>query len=89
MLRRLIQASGVVLLAATIPVTLPAHGQTAFAMPDRFVATAGKRGVAQFSTASINLTGLGLRFSSNGSFTSVDFLRPPAQTDRPKRSRGP
>lgn len=58
--------------------SLAAHGQLPFAMPDRFAATAGKRGVAQFSTTDINLTGLGLRFSSAGAFTSVDFLTPPS-----------
>ncbi|MBI4907047.1 MAG: hypothetical protein HY820_25700 [Acidobacteria bacterium] len=58
--------------------SLAPHGQLPFAMPDRFGATAGRRGVAQFSSAEINLTGLGLRFSPAGAFTSVAFLTPPA-----------
>src|SRR6185436_17988020 len=63
---------------ATGSLTLPAHGQMAFAMPDRFAQVANKRGLAQFSTGSTNLTGIGLRFSPSNSFTSVEFLTPPA-----------
>jgi hypothetical protein len=53
-------------------VALPAMGHTAFAVPDRFSVTSGRRGIIEFrNTAGGAVTGLGLRFSPFGSFTSI------------------
>jgi hypothetical protein len=53
-------------------VALPAMGHTSFAVADRFSITSGRRGIIEFqNTAGGAVTGLGLRFSPFGSFTSV------------------
>lgn len=53
-------------------VALPAMGHTSFAVTDRFSTTSGRRGIIEFqNTAGGAIAGLGLRFSSFGSFTSV------------------
>ncbi len=53
-------------------VALPAMGHTSFAVADRFSITSGRRGIIELqNTAGGALTGLGLRFSPFGSFTSV------------------
>ena len=53
-------------------VALPAMGHTSLVVADRFSMTSGRRGVIEFSnTAGGAITGLGLRFSPSGSFTSV------------------
>ncbi|MBS1831120.1 MAG: DUF3500 domain-containing protein [Acidobacteria bacterium] len=59
-------------------IALAARGQTAFALTDRFPATAGKRGLVDFSNSTTSITGLGLRFQSNGTFTSIEMLPPPS-----------
>ena len=52
-------------------VALPAMGHTSFAI-DRFSITSGRRGIIEFqNTGGGAVTGLGLRFSPFGSFTSV------------------
>ncbi|MCX6630979.1 MAG: hypothetical protein NTW28_25485 [Candidatus Solibacter sp.] len=57
-------------------VALPAMGHTSFGVTDRFSMTSGRRGIIEFrNTAGGAVTGLGLRFSSFGSFTSI----PPAR----------
>lgn len=56
-------------------VALPAMGHTSFSVVDRFSATSGRRGIIEFeNTAGGAITGLGLRFSPFGSFTSVPVL---------------
>jgi hypothetical protein len=53
-------------------IALPGNGHTSFAFPDRLGVTAGKQGIVAFqSSGSGGLTGLGLRFSPFGTFTSV------------------
>ena len=53
-------------------VALPAMGHTSFAVGDRFSVTSGRRGVIEFRNAAGGaVTGLGLRFSPFGSFTSI------------------
>ena len=57
-------------------VALPAMGHTSFEVADRFSVTSGRRGIIEFrNTAGGAVTGLGLRFSPFGSFTSI----PPAR----------
>jgi hypothetical protein len=57
-------------------VALPAMGHASFAVADRFSVTSGRRGIIEFrNTAGGAVTGLGLRFSPFGSFTSI----PPAR----------
>jgi hypothetical protein len=56
-------------------VALPAMGHTSFAVVDRFSMTSGRRGIIEFqNTAGGAITGLGLRFSPFGSFTSVPIV---------------
>jgi hypothetical protein len=50
--------------------TLPPLGHTAFSLADRYPASAGKRGVVEFATASLTMGLLGLRFGAQA-FTSV------------------
>ncbi|MCX6622398.1 MAG: putative Ig domain-containing protein [Acidobacteria bacterium] len=52
--------------------TVSANGHSSFNLADKLPLTGGKRGVVQFqSTAGGGLSGIGLRFSSYGSFTSI------------------
>lgn len=56
-------------------VSLPAMGHTSFAVADRFSMTSGRRGIIEFQNqAGGAITGLGLRFSPFGSFTSVPII---------------
>jgi len=57
-------------------VTLPAMGHTSFNIPDRFPAAAGRRGVIELQNTAGRavVTGVGLRFSPNGTFTSVPVV---------------
>ena len=56
-------------------VSLPAMGHTSFAVSDRFSMTSGRRGIIEFqNTAGGAVTGLGLRFSPFGSFTSIPII---------------
>jgi len=56
----------------TQPITIAGSGHTSFVLPTQLALTAGKRGIVQFqSTASGGITGIGLRFSPFGTFTSV------------------
>jgi hypothetical protein len=64
--------SGAVL--GTDSFTLGSFSQTAFVLPSRFPATANRRGSILFSTSGRSLTGLGLRFSPFGPFTSFHAL---------------
>jgi hypothetical protein len=53
-------------------VALPAMGHTSFEVAGRFSMTSGRRGIIEFSnTVGGAVTGLGLRFSPFGSFTSI------------------
>ena len=48
-------------------------GHTAFVLPNQLAPTAGKRGIVRFQTTG-GITGLGLRFSPFGTFTSVPTM---------------
>jgi hypothetical protein len=61
----------------TQTLTLSGNGHTSFALPDKLPLTGGKRGIVQFQSSSTSgLTGLGLRFSPFGTFTSVPTILP-------------
>jgi hypothetical protein len=55
--------------------SLPGSGHSAFFVNNRFSATGNRRGVIEFRSNSGTLTGVGLRFSASGSFTSVPIIR--------------
>jgi virginiamycin B lyase len=62
-------------LLGTQIITIAGSGHTAFVLPAQLALTAGKRGIVRFqSSASGGLTGLGLRFSPFGTFTSVPTM---------------
>jgi len=54
----------------TQSLSIPANGHTSFVLPTQFPVTGGELGVLQF-TGNGGLSGLGLRFSPFGTFTSV------------------
>jgi hypothetical protein len=58
---------------------LPPWGHTAFVLGDRFPSSTGLQGTFEFLTtrAGERLTGLGLRFSASGGFTSIPVLHLP------------
>ena len=60
-------------LLATDSITLPPLGHTAFVLTDRFPATIARQGSIRFSSLK-SFTGLGLRFSPFGTFTSFRLL---------------
>ena len=53
--------------------TVAGSGHTSFVLPDQFPSTNGKRGIVQFQSTG-GMTGLGLRFSPFGTFTSVPTI---------------
>lgn len=53
---------------------LGGRNKLVFVVSDRYPATAGQRGNIEITTPSAGIGGLGLRFSPNGSFTSVHPL---------------
>lgn len=56
-------------------IAIPASGHISFVLPTQFTATAGKRGIVRFqSNAAAGISGLGLRFSPFGTFTSVPVI---------------
>ena len=57
-------------------VILPPLGHAAFVLSDRFPQTAGRRGSVRFTGTGL-FSGLGLRFSPFGTFTSFRFLTSP------------
>jgi hypothetical protein len=59
-------------------INLPPQSQQTFALPTMFPSTANVRGIANFSSASVPITGLGLRFSGPV-FTSIEMQVPPTQ----------
>ncbi|SPF42592.1 hypothetical protein SBA4_2940012 [Candidatus Sulfopaludibacter sp. SbA4] len=61
-------------LVDTQYITLGGNAHTSFAFPDRLAATAGKRGIVIFQSTTDGLTGLELRFSPFGTFTSVPTI---------------
>ena len=62
-------------LLGTQIITIAGSGHTAFVLPNQLTLTAGKRGIVKFqSAASGGITGLGLRFSPFGTFTSVPTM---------------
>jgi hypothetical protein len=59
----------------TQSLTIGGSGHTAFVLPAQLTSTAGKRGIVRFqSTAAGGISGLGLRFSPFGTFTSVPAM---------------
>ncbi|MCU1237596.1 MAG: hypothetical protein JWP63_5563 [Candidatus Solibacter sp.] len=60
------------LILGQFGVPLIARGHTAFVVAERLAASKGRRGSIEFQhTGNGTVTGLGLRFSTSGSFTSV------------------
>lgn len=56
-------------------ITIAANGHTSFALPTLLTLTVGRRGLVQFhTTTGDGVTGLGLRFSPFGTFTSVPTI---------------
>jgi hypothetical protein len=64
---------------ATKTLSLPKGGHSSFMLADTFPSTVGKRGIIEFRTSSTtsNISGLGLRVSPVGGFTSVPNLHRP------------
>ena len=60
----------------TQTITVAGSGHTSFVLPNQFPVTAGKRGIVRFQSNNTGggLTGLGLRFSPFGTFTSVPTI---------------
>ena len=59
----------------TQTLTISGSGHTAFVLTDQLAVTTGKRGIVRFQSASAGgITGLGLRFSPFGTFTSVPTM---------------
>jgi hypothetical protein len=56
------------------PVSLPAFGHTSFFVNSQFSQSANQLGLIQFQS-SAGVTGIGLRFSPAGSFTSIPIIR--------------
>jgi hypothetical protein len=62
-------------LLGTQIITIAGNGHTAFVLPNQLALTTGRRGIVKFqSSASGGITGLGLRFSPFGTFTSVPTM---------------
>jgi hypothetical protein len=62
-------------LLGTQTITIAGSGHTAFVLPNQLTLTTGRRGIVQFQSAATGgITGLGLRFSSFGTFTSVPTM---------------
>lgn len=58
-------------------ITVAGSGHTSFVLPTQLPLTSGKRGIVRFqSSGTGGLTGLGLRFSPFGTFTSVPTILP-------------
>jgi hypothetical protein len=57
--------------------TLRTFEKTVYSVPERYPALQGKVGVLQFLTTNISLSGLGLRFTPGGAFTSAHTLSLP------------
>ena len=55
----------------TQSITIAGSGHTSFVLSSQLPPTAGKRGIVRFESADGAIAGLGLRFSSFGTFTSV------------------
>lgn len=74
----IMDANGVQLAVQTL--SIAANGHTSFALPTQFPITNGQLGIMQF-TGNGGLSGLGLRFSPFGTFTSVPttIVAPSAQ----------
>jgi hypothetical protein len=55
-------------------IDLPPRGQVPFSLLADFPALANRRGVAEFSSPNLEIAGLGLRFSPQRTFTSLEAL---------------
>jgi hypothetical protein len=72
------EENGLVLGQYGVP--LIARGHTAFVVGERLPASKGRRGSIEFqNSGSGTVTGLGLRFSASGSFTSIPVVPVPAR----------
>jgi hypothetical protein len=56
------------------PMNLPAFGHTSFFVNSQYSQSANQLGVVQFQ-GSAGVTGVGLRFTTAGSFTSIPIIR--------------
>jgi hypothetical protein len=63
--------NGTLIMQDTFAMKALAH--LAFAFPDRYPLTAGKKGTVEFQSTGF-LSGLGLRFNATGPFTSFNVL---------------
>jgi virginiamycin B lyase len=62
-------------LLGTQIITIAGNGHSSFVLPNQLALTAGRRGIVKFqSAANGGITGLGLRFSPFGTFTSVPTM---------------
>jgi hypothetical protein len=61
-------------VVATDSLTIPAQGQTAFTVVSRFPAAAGQIGTLLVEGSTTRLSGMGLRFSPSGAFSSVPIM---------------
>ena len=66
--------SGAVVGRAATPISLGPSEHMAFSLPAQVSATAGIRGVVEFSSDGNQIAGLGLRFSPRGNFTSFETI---------------
>jgi hypothetical protein len=71
---RILDENGVELRRETI--TLAAGRKQAYAIPERWPETAGKRGAIRFEGSLCSWSVLGLRFNPSGAFTTVNLLEP-------------
>ncbi|HEY1342110.1 MAG TPA: Ig domain-containing protein [Bryobacteraceae bacterium] len=60
----------------TQALNIPGNGHKSFVLPTQFASTTLKRGIIRFQSPSGGLSGLGLRFSAFGTFTSVPSIQP-------------
>jgi uncharacterized protein (TIGR03118 family) len=58
----------------TSQINLPAFGHSSFFLSSQFTQSANKLGIIQFQSSG-GLTGVGLRFSPTGSFTSIPIIK--------------
>jgi uncharacterized protein (TIGR03118 family) len=58
----------------TSQINLPAFGHSAFFLSSQFAQSANRLGIIQFQSSG-GLTGVGLRFSPTGSFTSIPIIK--------------
>jgi hypothetical protein len=60
--------------SSTAQIKVPAFGHTAFFTSNQFAQSANQLGIIQFQSAG-GVTGVGLRFSPVGTFTSIPIVK--------------